>query len=1011
MSKRPRPRRPALEELEPRLLHSADPLSASVSSIAGELEDASSSIVEYVDGSGPLEVELISGATHPSGGSDRPYAGEEVRLELVFVDTGVEGYEQLLTDLEGADPVERFLEIVLLDHQRDGVDQISESLREHADVDAVHILSHGSETGLQLGNTWLSGDNVREYDEQLTSWADQLGSDADLLIYGCNLAAGPDGVALIERIANLTGADVTASEDVTVSELLGGDWDLEFQIGDIESGIVLNANDTAFDSVLAAFTVDTLADTVDVIPGNGLAEDAAGDTSLRAAIEESNALGGADSISLGAGTHSLGLGEITISSDLTITGAGVGVTFIDGGTLDRIFSVTSGTVTISGVTMQGGDVRFSADGGAIDISSGADVTLTNVDLSGNAADRGGAINNAGTLTLNDVTLDSNQSEINGGALANSGTAILNRVTISHNSSGGDGGGIESSGGGSSVSLTNVTISSNRADVNGGGLNVQTTATLQNVTITSNTATQAGGIQESGGTITITNTIIAENVDTDDGNGPDIAGSFTSGGNNLIGDIGGANGFTDGVNGDQVGSGGSPIDPLLGGLANNGGPTLTHALITGSSAIDAGSNAGAPSTDQQGNTRDATVDIGAFEYGVAGPNVAPTATPDPGAFSTFLQSQSPLNYWRLNETSGTSATDEGTAGNSGTYQGVSLGEAGAINGDSNGAVRFDGSTYLEIPHTNDYLLDNGTVQLWFNADNPATGNLQGLFSKDSNNFDTGGHLTIYLNDFGQVEVRLQSTTSSYLVTSPASVTAGQYHNVAVTFGSAGMALYLDGELVDSNNYVGGLGTTSGGTGNFEPIAIGASTINSDDLLVTPVNNFFTGLIDEVAILSNQLDAGTIHSLYAAAVQDYTVQQDGTLVIPVAEGVLVNDFDPEGDPLTAVLVSGPSKAQAFTLNPDGSFSYTPLASFNGVDTFTYMANDSFADSNVTTVTISVTPIADALWLSTQDDVVAGGTPGIDTWTAGEAISFGGPGLGLEPTGTAGTFASQLNLNASL
>jgi hypothetical protein len=100
----------------------------------------------------------------------------------------------------------------------------------------------------------------------------------------------------------------------------------------------------------------------------------------------------------------------------------------------------------------------------------------------------------------------------------------------------------------------------------------------------------------------------------------VSGAFTSGGHNLIGDGTGSTGFVNGVNGDQVGTAVNPIDPMLAPLANNGGPTKTHALLVGSPAIDRGDNTGAPATDQRGvgRPRDGDgnasriVDIGAFE---------------------------------------------------------------------------------------------------------------------------------------------------------------------------------------------------------------------------------------------------------------------------------------------------------------------------------------------------------------------------------------------------------------
>ena len=87
--------------------------------------------------------------------------------------------------------------------------------------------------------------------------------------------------------------------------------------------------------------------------------------------------------------------------------------------------------------------------------------------------------------------------------------------------------------------------------------------------------------------------------------------------------------------------------------------------------------------------------------------------------------------------------------------------------------------------------------------------------------------------------------------------------------------------------------------------------------------------------------------------YATDENTPLVEP-ADGVLLNDADPDGDPITAVLVSGPSHAAAFTLNTDGSFSYTPTLNWSGSDSFTYKANDGALDSNVATVTITVNAV---------------------------------------------------------
>jgi hypothetical protein len=115
--------------------------------------------------------------------------------------------------------------------------------------------------------------------------------------------------------------------------------------------------------------------------------------------------------------------------------------------------------------------------------------------------------------------------------------------------------------------------------------------------------------------TLKNTIVALNMSAS-GGGPDFYGTAISQGHNLIGDGSDLLGLTHDVLGDQVGTSVAPIDPMLGLLQDNGGPTFTHALLAGSPAIDAGDNDGAPFLDQRGAPRiqNSTIDIGAFESG-------------------------------------------------------------------------------------------------------------------------------------------------------------------------------------------------------------------------------------------------------------------------------------------------------------------------------------------------------------------------------------------------------------
>ena len=150
-------------------------------------------------------------------------------------------------------------------------------------------------------------------------------------------------------------------------------------------------------------------------------------------------------------------------------------------------------------------------------------------------------------------------------------------------------------------------------------------TIKNSTFALNNASSAGGgiYTDTGTTVNSKNTVIASNTAT---GAPDVVGAYTSQGHNLIGDSTGSSGFTNGVNGDQAGSSGNPIDPKLGPLQNNGGPTETHALLTGSPAIDAGDNTYAPDTDQRGKERivNGTIDIGAYELDAGADTTPPSA---------------------------------------------------------------------------------------------------------------------------------------------------------------------------------------------------------------------------------------------------------------------------------------------------------------------------------------------------------------------------------------------------
>ena len=336
-----------------------------------------------------------------------------------------------------------------------------------------------------------------------------------------------------------------------------------------------------------------------------------------------------------------------------------------------------GNLTLRNVVVKNN--QANADGGGI--RNNGTLTIENSEISNNQAiDNGGGIRNQGTITIIDSTIADNTSvgdsdTSGGGGLINTGAlATIINSTFSGNT-GKNGGAIRND---TVLNLINSTLSGNTAAFTGGGL-VNTISpdilitslaplspdddlvgraevTITNSTITKNTASlgNASGLAVGSGIANfaianISNSIIADNTNNDDIAhiftiertipGTDtvipvtVTGKNNSGGNNLMGNGEGVSGFTDGNNGDQVGTKATPIDPSLNALADNGGATQTHALKEGSRAIDAGDNSkiaeDKADLDKDGNTTEAipfeqrgedfkrivgdAVDIGAVEF--------------------------------------------------------------------------------------------------------------------------------------------------------------------------------------------------------------------------------------------------------------------------------------------------------------------------------------------------------------------------------------------------------------
>jgi len=251
----PRPvpfvRRAVLEELEPRLLMSAD------------LNPLAHDALLATPAAGGAEFRALTDDGRPSAVTTGAVAPIQRTNEIVFVDPRVPDRERLLAELTAQGAEGRHFEIITLDPNRPGIAQVTEALKGKVQVDAVHFITHGTDGAVQLGGTWLDAKALAANSEAVAKWGESLKADADLLFYGCDLSATASGRALVDWIAELTRADVAASTDATGSARLGGDWDLEYRVGEIETPVVVSLPaQSDWDHLLAAVTVSTVNDTL-----------------------------------------------------------------------------------------------------------------------------------------------------------------------------------------------------------------------------------------------------------------------------------------------------------------------------------------------------------------------------------------------------------------------------------------------------------------------------------------------------------------------------------------------------------------------------------------------------------------------------------------------------------------------------------------------------------------------------------------------------------------------------
>ena len=356
----------------------------------------------------------------------------------------------------------------------------------------------------------------------------------------------------------------------------------------------------------------------------------------------------------GSNQATVNISNSSILDNSTTYGGGILNNGSDSG--HAILTISDSIISNNTAYNNGGGIdNFGADSGH------ATTTINNSKISGNSANGGhggGVVNDArngsATLTISNSTILGNSSGAFGGGVMNDGsssgnaTSTINNSTISGNSTSDAGGAIFNYGG--VLAIGNSTILNNSANRAGAVYNYSSaTAAINNSTITANSATgNDGGIINDGATLTISNTILAANMyaSSESDYITYSGGTLTSLGYNLFGQNGNAGGFVGNGTTDILLTGG--INTVLSALADNGGPTKTMALVSGSAAIGAGGANSGYQIDQRGLARKLTgqISIGAYEYAPEGNPFIITSTVDPSS-NTIGTLRTALNYVNAN----------------------------------------------------------------------------------------------------------------------------------------------------------------------------------------------------------------------------------------------------------------------------------------------------------------------------------------------------------------------------
>ncbi len=409
-----------------------------------------------------------------------PVGGEEAKV-LVVLNSSVADAETLLAGID------ENCEVLQLKSGTDAMDAINDYLDAHSDTvySALHIVSHGDE-----GFITLNGDKIDNSSLDPADWkniGEHLSADADILIYGCDTANSEEGRALIQNIANLTGADVAASTDTTGAD---GDWDLEYRAGLVETATIQPAE---YGHTLDTITLTiTSAEKADVDSTDLLFKDLSEVVSYASDATHDYIVEFDKDVFIAGNT------KLTMSSAAKISIPGLNMS-IDGHVdHDGDGVVDDGEMMI----LDGGAVWTANDAGAVTVTT---TGVRHFELE----------NNNVVLSLRNLVLQNGYSTGNGGSIVLDSTGktytgitldvdnvqFLNNVTTDNNvKTDNSGGAIYSTVAANVINIKDALFSGNYADNYGGAVYVAAKDKVTQVTVTIDDSVFTGNIANVGGAL-------------------------------------------------------------------------------------------------------------------------------------------------------------------------------------------------------------------------------------------------------------------------------------------------------------------------------------------------------------------------------------------------------------------------------------------------------------------------------------------------------------------------------